>query len=150
MEHREMPIFTSDIPKHLLQDADEQRQWIMNELSIGNQRMQWLAHETTHQSRTLQRVEELAKKTNGRVSTLEENEKTTIQKLDNSIKKSNSQDKVLKPLNTAYRILSNKTIMKIVGVFFIIFCFGLMYIYNTYHLNIKAFVDNSITDALSP
>ncbi len=133
MEPKEMPVFSSTIPTHLLDGADPARRYIMEQLDINSKQMDWLARETFYQSRTLDRVESLAKATNGRVTTLERKE------LDHSkITQENSEllkthDTAIKPLKMAYSILSNKTILKYGAIFCFIFLYGTTILYQNYH-----------------
>ena len=59
--------FQSDIPDHLLTNADPQSKWLMENMSVVLQATDYLVSEQTKQSDKLEKIEKQVNHTNGRL-----------------------------------------------------------------------------------
>lgn len=67
------PKFESNIPDHLLIGVSPTDKWLMEEISRNTQATEYLLTKREEDSTKLDRIEEQCKKTNGRVTKLEDN-----------------------------------------------------------------------------
>ncbi len=179
MQDKELPLFSSDIPPHLLENADPARKYIMEALSINNQQIKWIAKETCSQSEILARVEtlatsteSLAKLTNGRVTKLEDGAKEvkntlhekeieikglvdskakeikqSLEDKEIEIKKTlDTHNKVIEPLTTFMRFITNPTCIKYTILAVGIFICGLLYIWGNYESEVLRLLHNALGD----
>lgn len=67
---KEIPHFKSDIPEHLLADATPQNRYIMENISVLNQKGNWLAENQQKLGTTIDEIKVQTTKTNGSVIAL--------------------------------------------------------------------------------
>lgn len=123
------PEFQSDIPSHLLENATPQDKWIMENISILNQKTNWLTEMRRYDSERLHEMDgisketlEQTKKTNGRVNKLEERNEIAEQ----AIKEFKEIEPDLMFLINAKKVIMNPWTFRLivlagVGAFYLVF-----------------------------
>jgi hypothetical protein len=109
----ETPNFNSHIPTHLLEGLSPKDIWIMESISILNQKNDWQSQTLKEQSVTVNNILTEARRTNGRIT---KSERDIVELQDNVTKREDD----FRVLDILFRIVKTKTFWVAVGVFFLL------------------------------